>query len=251
MAAGATLSAVTAHLNGARLTSIGIASAVGSISGAAGGLIGNSDRGMGGAHAAGVAIGTVNIIGGKGTSLAMEVSATTFGAASGLITSVKHSPLVGQYAAYGSYTSGIIGRQADNINSYAFNYAGGAIVRHGSEALFAAYVDNHSICRFVGHSLGNKIFSFFSRKISVGGPNEWMGSAIGATILGIVSALQLTITNPYFQYVTGKFIQFLNWLGGNAMNLIKLFILPDAAKALAIDAVRSTARKMVSGSVSF
>ncbi|MFS1562581.1 MAG: hypothetical protein ACL7AX_02125 [Candidatus Arsenophonus phytopathogenicus] len=72
MATGAKLSAVTACLNGARLTSIGIASAVGSISGAAGGLIGNSDRGMSGAHAAGVAIGIVNIIGGKGTSLAME-----------------------------------------------------------------------------------------------------------------------------------------------------------------------------------
>lgn len=39
MAAGATLSAVTARLNGARLTSIGIASAVGSISGGTGGLI--------------------------------------------------------------------------------------------------------------------------------------------------------------------------------------------------------------------
>lgn len=115
MAAGATLSAVTARLNGARLTSIGIASAVGSLSGAAGGLIGNSDRGMGGAHAAGVAIGTVNIIGGKGTSLAMEVSAATFGAASGFITGVKHSARVGQYAAYGSYTGGIIGRHADNI----------------------------------------------------------------------------------------------------------------------------------------
>lgn len=86
MVAGATLSAVTAHLNGAKLTSIGIASAVGSISGAAGGLIGNSDRGMGGAHAAGVAIGAVNIIGGKKNSLAMEVSAATFGAASGFIT---------------------------------------------------------------------------------------------------------------------------------------------------------------------
>ncbi|WP_290608457.1 RHS repeat domain-containing protein [Arsenophonus sp. ENCA] len=251
MAAGATLSAVTAHLNGARLISTGIASAVGSISGAAGGLIGNSERGMGGAHAAGVAIGIVNIIGGKGTSLAMEVSAATFGAASGFITGVKHSARVGQYAAYGSYTGGIIGRHADNISSYAFNYAGGAIVRHGSEALFAAYVGNNSISRFVGRSLGDKIFSFFSRKISVGGPNEWMGSAIGATILGIGSALQLTITNPYFQYVTGKFIQFLNWLGGNTMNLMKRFILPDAAKALAIDAVRSTARRMVRGGVSF
>lgn len=48
---------------------------------------------MGGSHAAGVAIGIVNIIGGKGTSLAMEVSAATFGAASGFITGVKHSAI--------------------------------------------------------------------------------------------------------------------------------------------------------------
>lgn len=251
MAAGATLSAVTARLNGAGLTSIGVASAVGSISGAAGGLIGNSDRGMGGAHAAGVAIGAVNIIGGKKTSLAMEVSAATFGAASGFITGVKHSARVGQYAAYGSYTGGMIGRYADNVSSYAFNYVGGAIVRHGSEALFAAYVGNNSISRFIGRSLGDRIFSFFTRKISVGGPNEWMGSAIGAGVMGIGSASQLTITNPYFQYFAGKFIQFLNWLGGNAMNLMKRFILPNAAKALAIDAIRSTTQRMARGGVSF
>lgn len=78
-----------------------------------------------------------------------------------------------------------------------------------------------------------------------------MGSAIGSATMGIGSALQLTITNPYFQYVAGKFIQFLNWLGGNAMNLMKRFILPNAAKALAMDAVRSTARRMVRGGVSF
>lgn len=155
-----------------------------------------------------------------------------------------------QYAAYGGYTGGMIGRHADNISSYAFNYVGGAIVRHGSEALFAAYVGNNSISRFVGRSLGDKIFSFLSRKISIGGPNEWMGSAMGAGVMGIGSALQLTITNPYFQYIAGKFIQFLNWLGGNAMNLMKRFILPNAAKALAIDAVRSTARRMAQGGVS-
>lgn len=69
--------------------------------------------------------------------------------------------------------------------------------------------------------------------------------------MGIGSALQLTIKNPYFQYVTAKFIQFLNWLGGNAMNLMKRFILPNAVKALAIDAACSTIRRMLRGGVSF
>lgn len=78
-----------------------------------------------------------------------------------------------------------------------------------------------------------------------------MGNAIGSATMGIGSALQLTITNHYFQYVAGKFIQFLNWLGSNAINLLKRFILPNATKALAMDAVRGTAQKMVLGSVSF
>ncbi len=243
--AGSALSSSTAHLHGARIQGTAIAGIAGMISGGAGGLLENSDRGMGGAHAAGVAVGTVDTVAGGDVSYAMEVTSATFGAIGGFITGVRGSTSVGENAGYGSYIGGMTGRYADNAVSYTFNVIGGAVMRRGAEALFAHYAGNNFISRFIGRRLGNAAFSFLSQSTSVGGANEWTGSAVGAGMGAIGTALQISAPDQHFRTRVSQGASLINRAGGYIMDLVSRYVLPAAARNVATDAVTGTLRGLV------
>jgi insecticidal toxin complex protein TccC len=235
-AAGAALGSTTAHLTGARIQGTAIAGAAGAISGALGGAVANSDRGMGGAHAAGIAVGTVNTMAGRDVSYAMELTSATFGAIGGFITGTHGSTAVGENAGYGSYIGGMVGRYADNAVSYAFNAVGGEIARSAAQAIVTNFTGNNFLTRFIGRRLGGAAFSFLRSTISVGGSNEWAGSSIGAAVGGIGTALSSTAPDQHFRNRINQLGSMLDFLGGRAMDLLKRFILPAAARNVAVDA---------------
>ncbi len=249
-AAGAALGSATAHLTGARIQGTAIAGVAGGISGTMGGVIANSDRGMGGAHAAGVAVGTVNTMAGSGVSYAMEVTSATFGAVGGFITGTHGSTSVGENTGNGSYIGGMVGRYADNAVSYAFNIVGGEIARRCAQSIITNYVGNNFLTRFVGRRLGGAVFSFLRRNISVGGLNEWTGSSIGAAAGGIGTALSITAPDAHFRTRINQLGNVVNTVGGWAMTQLRRFVLPAAARNVAINAATGAIRLATRG-VSF
>lgn len=241
-AAGAALGSLTAHLTGARIQGTAIAGVAGGISGAIGGAISNSNRGMGGAHAAGIAEGTVDSMAGRDVSYAMEITSATFGAIGGFITGTQGSSAVGTNAGYGSYIGGITGRYADNAVSYAFNMVGGAVARRGVQGIVTHYAGNNLLTRFLGRWLGEGVFSFFRRDISIGGANEWYGSGIGAAIGGIGTALGIAAPDAHFRNRVNQLGGIIDTAGGHLMDLMSSFVLPAAARDVAIDAGGSALR---------
>ncbi|WP_339009334.1 RHS repeat domain-containing protein [Aeromonas popoffii] len=246
-AAGAGLGSATAHLTGARMQGTAIAGIAGGVSGAMGGVIANSDRGMGGAHAAGVAVGTVNTMAGSDVSYAMEVTSATFGAIGGFITGTHGSTSVGENTGYGSYIGGMVGRYADNAVSYTFNIVGGEIARRGVQSIITNYVGNNFLTRFVGRRLGGAVFSFLRRNISVGGSNEWVGSSIGAAVGGVGTALSITAPDAHLRTRINQLGSLVNYVGGWAMTQLRSFVLPAAARNVAIDAGTSAIRLATKG----
>jgi insecticidal toxin complex protein TccC len=248
-AAGAALGAASAHVHGARLVGTATAGAVSALSGAAGGIIGNPDRGMGGAHAAGVAVGTVDTIAGGDISNAMEISAATFGAIGGFITGHQGSAEVGEHAAYGSYFGGMTGRAVDNAGSWLFNTLGGEAASGLGAAIASHYLGNNVISRFIGRWGGDGVFSFCRRHLSTGGPNEWTGSMVGAMAGGVGTALQIAAPDAHFRHRMSQLAGVVNWLGGSAMDIFGRFVLRRAARNVAIDAATSVAHSVVHGSM--
>ncbi|EOC9368017.1 hypothetical protein ACJCHP_004762, partial [Enterobacter asburiae] len=234
--AGAALGSATAHLTGARIQGTAIAGAAGGISGALGGAIANSDRGMGGAHAAGVAVGTVNTMAGSDVSYAMEITSATFGAIGGFITGTQGSTSVGENAGYGSYIGGMTGRYADNAVSYAFNRVGGEVVRRGVRGIVTSYAGDNFLTRFIGRQLGGAVFSLLQSNISIGGSNEWVGSSIGAAAGGVGTALGIAAPDAHFRNRVNQLGGVINSAGGYIMNRLRGFILPAAARNVAVDA---------------
>ncbi|HHE7966793.1 RHS repeat protein [Serratia marcescens] len=249
-AAGVALGSSTAHLTGARIQGTAIAGVAGGVSGAIGGAISNSDRGMGGAHAAGVAVGTVDTIAGRDVSYAMEITSATFGAIGGFITGTQGSSAVGENAGYGSYIGGMTGRYADNAVSYAFNMVGRAVVRRGVQEIVTHYAGNNFLTRFLGRRLGGTVFSLLRRNISIGGSNEWTGSGIGAAVGGIGTALGIAAPDAHFRNRVNQLGGIINTAGGYLMNQLRDFVLPAAARDVAIDA-GGTAVRLARQGVSF
>lgn len=188
IAAGAAFAAATARLHGASNQSLVMATLFGGASGGAGYLVGNSNRGMGGAHAAGTALGTVDILGGGTTSFPMRFSAGAFAAIGGLLTGTENSAEVGRNAALGSFTGGRIGREIDNFTYRLFQrLLIMPLIQWGIESAISYIAGSNIISGFLGTRLSNWVSNRISG-FSIAGPSETTGSIVGGAIGGLGTA---------------------------------------------------------------
>lgn len=221
-AAGAAVGALTATMNGASTQGTAIATLVGGLSGAIGGAVENSDRGLGGAHAAGIAVGTVDMMAGSDASLAMETSAAISGGIGGFITGTSESSSVGEYAGYGSYIGGMGGRYVDDIISYPREVITQLLITWGVQNLTTYALGDNAITQRLGQYLGNATSSIIHSQRPAG-IYEWMGSAIGGAIGGVGTALSLVAPDQHFRNRMSQASGLIGQASGYAMGLMSRF----------------------------
>lgn len=251
-AAGAGVAAATAAAHGARPTGVVVATAVGAASGAVGGYMENSDRGMGGAHAAAVAVATVDTLAGDDTSVALETGAATGAAVAGYLTGVEGSEAVGRNAGYGSYILGMSGRVYDNITpSFVANGIINPIVKRGVEQAVTGEFGDNVITRAVASVASTAVAdSVASTEMSTNGTYEWAGSITGGLIGGLGTASIEAAPDPHFQKRVKQAGEWINWAGGQVMDLVSGYVIrtegAEVAKNVATG-VANTALKQTVG----
>ncbi|WP_342227216.1 RHS repeat domain-containing protein [Rickettsiella endosymbiont of Rhagonycha lignosa] len=228
IAMGATIAVGTARLHGASTGSLVLAGAFGGSFGYLGYAVGDADRGAGGAHGAGTGLGMVDIIGGSGTSTAMRVSAGGFGGAGGFLTGTSWSAEAGNNAALGSFLGGSLGRLADNVTSiataYAYQRIGRPLVAQGVSSFINFVGKDNFVSQFVGKVAGKKVAGWFATWFKssndaggLGGTWEWTGSATGAAIGGVGTALVHT-SDTHFNTRMGQLGGLLNLIMTSALD---------------------------------
>jgi insecticidal toxin complex protein TccC len=240
-AAGAGVAAFAATANGARVQGIATATGVGAVSGLAGGLIDNPDRGMGGANAAGTAVGTVDLLAGNQISTAMEVSAATWGGVGGFITGVEGSANVGENAGYGAYIGGMAGRYADNAVSYTFKWAGGEAMK----ATLQHYADGY-LPTWSTNAVADKVVNSVVSKTGSAGALEWTGSMAGAAVGGVGTALIEAVPDARAREWLEWGAQGISAAGGYVMDLVSTRVIEHSSRELAKEAIKKAASTALS-----
>lgn len=232
IAMGVTVGVATAQLHGASTESLILAGVFGGSFGYLGYLVDSSDQGAGGAHGSGTGLGMVDVIGGSGTSSAMRVSAGAFGCLGGFFTGTQWSAEAGNNAALGSFLGGRIGRLADNatsmVISYAYQRIGRPLVAWSIARGVSSFVNyigrdtfaSRLVGKMAGKGAGNKVADWLGNWRGtgrIGGQWEWTGSATGAAIGGVGTALVHT-ADTHFNRRMGQLGGLINQAGAYAFD---------------------------------
>ena len=221
---------ITAKVGGATKRGAMVATVVGALSGAVGAAADDSDRGMGGANAAGVAVSTVDIIGGEDTSLAMETGAAVGGAAGGFITGTEGSAEVGENAAYGAWLGGTAGRYVDSAFSYAASYVSKEAIKAGIDYYFEP---GKAVKTSVDWAIDKLSDAAASDKPA--GTWEWAGSMAGGLVGGVgTAAYQLTKDSSVGHAIEAT-ASTASAYAGYAMDYFKSSVVADSARSLTLD----------------
>ena len=235
--------AASAAVGGASERGVSIAGAVGSMSGVAGAVINDADRGMGGANAAAVAVSTVDVMEANRATTIMEVSSAMGGTIGGLITGTAGSSEVGENAAYGAWAGGKIGRCIDSVYRCGVKIFLRLVVEPGIDYYFSGSGALGAAIKYGSKRIIRKVVN---KALDYIGPREWAGSIYGGVAGGVGTAIYQLNKDNYLGRAMAATASAVSTGAGYVMDLISNTVMTSAAFSLAWDFTRSSANWVMS-----